>query len=245
VTTYRIGADRIEAIMSRTKRARIRMLIICSLLLVGAVAALFLYPKLFRENGRWVFPLLMVICVQPIVRGLWNWERWPEKERRAYENTCVEISDDTVRLKGWTADTLLNASDITRAEEWSWAPGLLLRTRNRYRYFRVPRELDGYDSLKRGLAEVGIATVSRRFLPNWEEFVFIAAYCGVFLCILLARSSQILTVNLVAAVAASGFGLHIVRSSPAPALRGFMGVVGVLVPTLFAAGALWVALHGW
>jgi hypothetical protein len=246
MTTYAIGADRIEALISRETRARTRFLVVCSVALAATLAARFLNPKLFQNSGRWIFVVMFVLCVQPIARALWNGGRWQEKTRAACRKFRVETAGDTVHLSNaWGVDVLLHASELPRAEEAEWSRGLILRTLNRYRYFRVPHTLEGYESFKRDLAEMGILVVQRKLLTNWEEFLFIAVYCGTMLCALLAGNPRILTVNLIVAAVAALFGLFVVRANAAPAVRGVGGAVGVFLPAIYAAGALWVSVHGW
>jgi hypothetical protein len=246
MTAYTIGEGQVERLVSQSKQTRFWVAIASSLILAVAVAVLFRYPEFMRASHRWAIPLLAVLCLPPLVRILWTWNRWPQTERNRYQKVRVEISGDTIRLSNASrGDILLNASEILRAEDRPISQGIYLRTKNRYRWFLVPRTLDDFASLKRDLVQMGIPMVQRRFLPNWEEFVGAAAFCGTMLCVLLTRNPKILTVNLLAAALVSAGGIYVVRANPDSVAHSRKLAVGVLLPVLIAAAALWFSVRGW
>jgi hypothetical protein len=244
MAAHTISEHQIDRLISRSKRVRLWIAGFSLLTIAVAVAVFSRRPDLFRAAHSWVIALIAVFCVQPLVRIGWNWNRWPQKERNAYGKVRVEISSDTVRvLDGWGREILLNASEITRAEDRSWTHGLCLRTRNRYRWFLIPRTLDGFASIKRDLAQMGIPVVELRFPPNWEEFVGVAAFCGTTLCVLFTRNPKILTVNLLLAALVSASAIRVIRANPHPALRWPRMMLGALLPLIAAAAALWYSVH--
>jgi len=142
-------------------------------------------------------------------------------------------------------DIRLNASEITRAEDRLWTNGLWLRTRNRYRQYLLPRTLDGFAVMKQEVVQMGIPVVERRFPPNWEEFVGVAAYGGTMLCVLFTRNPKILALNVLLAALVSACAIYVIRANPDARLRGLRLMLAAGLPTIYAAGALWFSVHPW
>jgi hypothetical protein len=246
MAAYTISEGQVERLISDAKRGRLRVAIVASVALVAVSAFFYRRPDLLRASHSWVFGVIGVICVQPVVSIGWNWSRWPRRQQEAYSKVQVEISSHTIRIvDAMGRDIRLNASEITRAEDRSWTNGLWLRTRNRYRQYLLPRMLDGFAAMKQELVQMGIPVVELRFPPNWEEFVGVAAYCGTMLCVLFTRNSKILAANVLLAALVSACAFYVIRANPDTPLRGPRLVLAAGLPTICAAGALWFSVHPW
>ena len=131
----------------------------------------------------------------------------------------------------------LSISEVVRAEEPFLSAGLHLNTANRYRWILIPRDLDGYEAIKRELSVAGIA-VAKTFIPtNWEEFFGVLLFIGTMFCAASAHNIRVLTANLLVSLLLSFGGLFVINSLvdavPRPRMR--LMRFGVFLPVAFAA----------
>jgi len=238
MAVYVYSEQQIEKMVGKSRRLRIRFCVAAIVILVIAVLLAFYRPTLpiFHEPVRaWVMALLTSLFLFPLVKIIWHWRTWPDLMRNSLRDTRVEVASGAVGMSGpFGYKRQLSISEIVRAEEPNFGTGLYLRTSNRYRWILIPRNLDGYEAIKRELAVAGAAVV-KRFIPtNWEEFVFVLLFIGTILCATMVHDTRILLANLVIAVIVSVSGFLIVSANPDnDQIR--RARIGVFIPVVFAA----------
>jgi multisubunit Na+/H+ antiporter MnhG subunit len=238
MTVYVYSEQQIERMVGKSRRLRIRSCVAAIVILFMAVLLAFYRPSLpiFHEPVRaWMIALLTSFFLFPLARTIWRWRSWQDLMRNSLRETRVEVASGTVDVSdpcGYKGQ--LRLSEIVRAEEPYWGTGLYLRTSNRYRWILIPRELDGYESIRRELAVAG-ATVLKRLIPtNGEEFVLVLLFIGTILCATMVHDTRILLANLVIAVIGSVSGFLIVNANPDNhQIR--RARIGVFIPVVFAA----------
>lgn len=154
--------------------------------------------------------------------------------RNSLRDTRIEVASGTVGVSGpFGYKRQLSINEIVRAEEAYLGTGLYLRTSNRYRWILIPGKLDGYEAIKRKLAEAGVAVV-KGFIPtNGEEFVFVLLFIGTMLCAIIVHDTRILLANLVIAVVVSVSGFLIVNANP-DNHQVRRARIGAFIPVVFA-----------
>lgn len=161
----------IESIINATKRFRLRYCAVAVAILVAAcLVALLCLEWIFgtHQHARiWVLVALFVFFGEPLGEILWRGKSRPERLEQSLRRTKVDPSAEGVCRSGTVSQKRLARNEIRRAEEISW--GLYLRTTNRYRWILIPARIDGFESLKREIAELGIPIVQSGIPPNWEE----------------------------------------------------------------------------
>ncbi len=239
MATYRYSNWAIEDIVCGTKRLRLWFCAGAEAVLIAAAVVAWLRPEWIfgaEEHARlWVMAALFVFFAGPLGENLLRWKRRFEKLEQSLREMRVEVSAAGVV----TPSRSLAREEIVRAEEVSW--GLYVRTKNRYRWVLVPAKIEGYEGLKREIAEMGIPVMEAAAPPNWEESVGAVVFAGTMVCAALARDRGVLAVNLlVSALVATG-GFVVVSANPENLPKMKWARLGIFLPVLMTASMLWRA----
>ena len=249
MAVYVYTEQQIERMVGKSRRSRIRFCVASIVILVMALLLGLYRPILpiFHEPMRaWVMALLTSLFLLPLLKVIWRWRSRPDRMRNSLRETRVEVSSGTVGVSGpFGYKRQLSIREVVRAEEPHWGMGLYLRTSNRYPWILIPRKLDGYEAIKRELAVAGAAVVKTSIHTNWEEWLFMMLFIGTIFCSLLTHNIRLLSLNLIVALLLALGGLFIVKASP-PVERARMrsARLGMFIPVVFAAVALWFARSG-
>jgi hypothetical protein len=109
----------------------------------------------------------------------------------------------------------------------------------------IPCTLDGYESVKLELKQMGRPVVRTSIPPNLEEYVGVLLFFGTTICAFSVHAVQLLTLNLFVAILLSLGGLFVIRANPdaKTMVQLRWAKYGVFLPVIFAAIGLWLALH--
>jgi hypothetical protein len=248
MAVYVYSDRQIERMVSKSRRSHIWFCGVAFLILAISCGLVFYRPTfpIFREPMRaWLIAFLTSAFLFPLIGTIWRWRNWPERTRNSLREVRVEIAPGTVGVSyplGYKRQ--LSTSEVVRTEEPSLGGGLYLRTSNRYRWILVPRQIEGYDTIKRELGGMGIPFVHTFIPTNWEEFVGVLLFIGTMICSFTAHSPRVLTANLLAAILIGFCGIWVINSNPDNLPRMRWTRFGAFLPVVFAALGLWLALHG-
>jgi hypothetical protein len=242
MAVYGYSEQQIEKMVGDAKRRRIRLRVSAIFILVLSALVYFYRPS-FKTlpEGVWGALLgLLITSFLPRNRG------WIERLRQSLGQSGVQVSPSAVIWSGAKGHKRqVSIAEIVRAEEPSFGTGLCLRTSNRYRWFLIPRKLEGYAAIKGELLSSGVTVVKTAIPPNWEEFAGVLLFIGTMVCAVYVHDVRVLKVNLLAALLLSLGMLFVISSNPEalalPRMR--WARFGAFLPVVFAAGGLWFALH--
>jgi hypothetical protein len=215
MAVYVQSEQQIERMISRSRRLRIQSCVAAFGILTIAGVLAFTRPDLpiFREPMRaWAIAFFTSLFLGPLLRNIWRWRSWPERTRSSLRETRLEITASTIEVSAPGYKRQLSISEIVRAEESLLSAGLHLRTANRYRWILIPRNLDGYEAIKRELAVAGVAVVKTSTPPNWEEFLGVLLFMGTAFCAVSVHNIRVLIVNLFVSLLLSLGALFVINS---------------------------------
>jgi hypothetical protein len=243
---YVYGEQQIERMITKSRRLRIQFCVAALAVLTLSCVLALNRPDLpiFREPMRaWVIALLTSLFLGPLLGNIWRWRSWPERMRNSLRETRVEVTSSTTGVSAVGYRRQLSNGEIVRAEEPFLSAGLHQRSANRYRWILIPRNLDGYEAIKRELAAAGIAVVKTSIPPNWEEFLGVLVFIGTIFCAISVHSIRVLTVNLFASLLLSLGGLFVINSltDAIPRSRMRLMKLGAFLSVAFAVLGLWLA----
>ena len=195
------------------------------------------YIRLPYSVSNTLFILLFVLMLQ----NFKSWRRTFKDKGKNLREYSVEITTESVLILcgGW--NRAVGRDEIIRVEESKTGGGLYLRTANRYRWFMIPRGLDGYQEIKAEFDASEVPYLKTALPPNWEEFLLILLICGSVICDLATRNQILLWVNLFVAPLAGVSGFLIINANPDNRTRMRWSRYG----TLFPLGVPILALVGW
>jgi hypothetical protein len=174
MSVYAHSEQQIERMVSNSRRSRIWFCVVAFSVLAVASLLAFYRPTLpiFRDPLRaWVMAVLTSLFLFPPLQIIWRWKSWPDRMRNSLRGIRVEITPSAVSVSYPLGDKRqLSMGEVVRAEEPSLGGGLYLRTSNRYRWIMVPRKIDGYETIKRDMAGMGVPFVHNLVPTNWENF---------------------------------------------------------------------------
>jgi hypothetical protein len=248
MAVYLHSEQQIERMISQSRRTRVWYCVVAFLVLAVACMLVFYRPTLpiFREPMRaWVIAILVSLFLFPLLRTISSWRNWSERKRSSLREMRVEISPGTVGVfYPLGCKRQLSTAEIVRTEEPTLGGGLYLRTSNRYRWIMVPRKIDGYETIKRDMAGMGVPLVHKFVPTNWEEFLGVLLFIGTMICSFTAHSPGVLAVNLLVSILVALGGIWVINSNPDNSPRMRWRRFGAFLPVGFAALGLWFALHG-
>jgi hypothetical protein len=247
---YVYSEQQIERRVANSRRFRIWFCVAAILILVMMGALAFYrpdFPNIHQPMRGRLSAILLAIFLGPLLDNIWRWRSWPDRLRNSLRKFSVEIASGIVSFSGPSGEKRqLGTSEIIRLEEPSLGGGLYLRTSSRYRYFLVPRKLDGYDAIKRELAATGAPLVKTFVPPNREELLFVLLFLGTIICAFCTDNIRLLKVNLFVAMLVSLGGLLFINNNADAMGRPQLRLMrfGALIPVAVAAFGLWLALQG-
>jgi hypothetical protein len=242
MAAYTYSRAQIERMVARSKRARTWYGISAIAILVSGIILLFLRPE--RRWAETPFIMIFAILVPPLVRIVWNWKSWDDKLRNSVGAIRVNISADRIGLsRPPNEEVEVKVTEIVRAEEPSLGSGLCLRTLNRYHWLFVPGAIDGYEAIKRELAEMGLPVVKTYIPPNWEEFAGALLFCVTCLCALFLRSINLLALNLLISVLVAIGGSFVIRSNPVATAKARWSMYFLFLPAVASAWGIWTVIR--
>lgn len=213
VATYRYSEDSIERITHRALRFRMRFCAIAVPSLLATYLFEFYQPpwlpaRVLRPYG---FVFVNIIFLLPI----WNSRNLARTYPATLRHMQIEISSGEIRR--WAApgkSSSLQLNEITRGEEASIGGALYLRTRHRYRWMHVPRDLDGYEALSQELNVKAIPIAPTAIPPNWEEFLGVAVLLLATLVAAFSGSSTLLILDAFVFTIIAFWVFYVVRANP-------------------------------
>lgn len=201
--------------------------------------------SLWTSNHGAFSKLLEAGFIGSIVVMIQVWSPWPgwlkEFSAAAGQSYSLMISNDAVVLEFQETMRQFATRDILRADEPTWGTGIYLRTANRYRWLLIRKTLDGYAEAKNEIEALGIPVVRTAIPPNWEEFCGVLAFCASLFCDILSSSRPLLSANLVIAVLLGIGGWYVVNANPDNQKTRTKARIGVWIPAICAAVALYLA----
>ena len=245
MSVYFYGEQQIESMVRATRRFRLFFCAVAIKILTAAAIVAFTRPEWIfggRQQARvWVITALVIFVAGPLIDNLWRWKSRLKGMEDSLRRTVVEISEEAVRVERASGMRQLSRSDIQRAEEVSW--GLYLRTSNRYRWLMIPAQVDGFETLKREIEEMGIPLVRASVPPGWEEFVGVLVFTATFFCAVFARNAGVLAANLGISLLVAVVGFLIVSANPDNLPKMRWARFGIFLPVAMTASMLWMALQ--
>jgi hypothetical protein len=245
MATYIYSECEIESIIDATKRFRLRFCAVAALILAAACIVALVRPEWIfgvREHARvWVVCALSVFFAGPLVDNLWRWKSRTVKLEESLRKRRVEVSAGGISLHGSASVRRLERSEIQRAEEVSW--GLYLRSPNRYRWILIPAQIDGFETVKREVAELGVPIVQAAIPPNWEEFLGVLVFTATMLCAIFSRSASVLAADLLLSTLVAVGGFLIVSANPDNLPKMRWARFGIFLPVAMPASMLWMAVQ--
>ena len=194
MAVYSYTEDSIRAMIASRKKS---VMIVC---FVTAPLLLILWWFRFAHLGSeqaFFIPLNSVLCVA-LVNSVWRYKKRLQQYERKLRETWVSIAPGQFKVSLLGMEPIeIDPCEIVRAEERSWTYILRLCTKERYRSYAIPRKIDGYELLRAEIATAGIPIETKRFLPNWEEFAAVFAFCAATLCTAYSRNAWILGISAV------------------------------------------------
>ena len=240
---YSYREREIEGIVGNMKRLRVAYCVGATMILAAAGMVAVVRPEWIfggAERARWwVLAALLVFFGGPLGENLWRWKRRPAKLAEELRALRVEVCAEEVRLLEEGSVRQIARREIRRAQEVSW--GLYLRTGNRYRWILIPRKIEGFETAKREIEEMGISVVEAGIAPNWEEFVGVMVFAGTMICAIFAHSPWVLGVNLAISLVVAVGGFVIVGRNPENAPKMRWARLGIFLPVAMTASMLWGA----
>jgi hypothetical protein len=245
MSVYFYGEQQIESMVRATRRFRLFFCAFSISILVAACGVAFLRPEWIfgvHQHARlWVIAALTIFVAGPLLDNLWRWRSRLAAMQESLQRTVIEVSEEAVRVERASGMRQLSRSDIQRAEEVSW--GLYLRTANRYCWLMVPAQIDGFESLKREIEEMGIPIVRAAVPPNWEEPAGVVVCGATILCAIFTRSTGVLAVNLGISLLVAVAGFLVVSANPDNLPKMRWARFGIFLPAAMTASMLWMALQ--
>ncbi len=244
MAVYIYSEQQIESIIRATKRFRLRNCAVATVILVAACLVASFRPECIfgaREQARiWVVAVLFVFVAGPLVDTLWRWTSRPLRLQRFLRERKIEVSAEGVTVSGAPSVRRLACNEIQSADEVPW--GLYLRSPNRYRWILIPAKIEGFEQVKREIAEMGIPIVRSAAPPNWEELAGAVVFIGTMLCAIFAHSASVLAANLLISVLVAVVGFLIVSASPDNLPKMRWARFGIFLPVAMTASMLWTAM---
>jgi len=245
MAVYSYRESKIEQIIRAQQRLRLRFCVVVFIILLAAVSVAIARPEwifgMHQQARVWVIGALFVFFAGPLGENILHWNNRPASLRQALRRTRIEVSESRVRIEEPGRVRQLDRTEIRRVEETPW--GIYLRTRGRYRWMFVSKQIDEFESLKQEIAASGIPLVEATTAPNWEEFAGVLVFTATIFCAIFARSVSVLSLNLVIALAVAIAGFAIVGANPdnLPTMR--WARLGIFFPVVMTASMLWMTIR--
>jgi len=193
MATHVYSEQQIDRMIGRTERLGVWLCVVGATILLAGGFLAYLRPGFFAHHRfarGWMIAIVIAI-VGELLRVLFrrkSGSKAKSEKLRAYlKDWSLDISSAGVcftyfghRKRQFTRD------EIMRAEEPSLGRVLFLRTSKRYRYARIPRDLDDYEAIMREIVLMGIPIERIMFIPNWEELLLALLFFGALICALAA-----------------------------------------------------------
>src|SRR5579864_2840280 len=245
MAVYSYSENRIESIIGATKRLRLCYCVVATAILGAAVLMALIRPEWIfgphQQARMWVVASLVLFVAGPLADTLWRWKRRPQRLAVSLRKTEVVVAKEEVSIT--TSDSMrhLTRCEITQAEEFSW--GVYLRSADRYRWILVSSQMDGFIEFKSELKRLGIPIAAAAIPPNWQELAGAVVFIAMMLCAVFARSTAVLTVDLMISVMVAVVGFAVISANPENLGKMRWVRFGIFLPVAMTGSMLWTALR--